>query len=71
MTQLKKYKLVVGAEGGQKFIEEVNNLISEGWQPTGGVSVVITHGQKTDNPEFLARGFDMESKFLTFQAMVR
>lgn len=71
MTQFKEYKLVMGAEGGQKFTDEVNKLIAEGWQPTGGVSVVITHGQKTENPEFIARGFDMESKILTFQAMVR
>lgn len=71
MTQAKEYKLVMGAEGGYKFAEEINKLISEGWQPIGGVSAVITHGQKTDNPEHLARGFDMESKILTFQAMVR
>lgn len=71
MTQFKEYKLVMGAEGGHKFTDEVNKLISEGWQPSGGVSVVITHGQKTDNPEFIDKGFDMESKILTFQAMVR
>lgn len=71
MTQFKEYKLVMGAEGGQKLTYEVNKLIAEGWQPIGGVSVVITHGQKTDNPEFLAKGLDMESKILTFQAMVR
>lgn len=61
----------MGAEGGNKFAEEITKLISEGWQPTGGVSAIITHGQKTNNPEFLAKGLDMESKILTFQAMVR
>lgn len=72
MTEkIKEYKLVMGAEGGHKFVEDVNKLISEGWQPVGGVSVVITHGQKTNNPEALAAGFDMESKILTFQAMIR
>lgn len=71
MTQFKEYKLVMGSEGGNKFTDEVNQLISDGWQPIGGVNVVITHGQKTDNPEMLARGLDMESKLLTFQSMVR
>lgn len=71
MTQFKEYKLVMGAEGGNKFTDEVNKLIAEGWQPIGGVSLITTHGQKTDNPEMLARGLDMESKILTFQAMVR
>lgn len=70
-NQFSEYKLVMGAEGGIKFTAEVNQLISDGWQPIGGVSVVITHGQKTDNQEMLARGLDLESKILTFQAMVK
>ncbi|MBK5273001.1 MAG: hypothetical protein JJE22_18530 [Bacteroidia bacterium] len=41
MTQFKEYKIVVGAEGGQKFTDEVNKLISEDWQPTGGVSIIL------------------------------
>ena len=42
MTQFKEYKLVMGSEGGNKFTDEVNQLISDGWQPIGGVNVVIS-----------------------------
>lgn len=71
MQQIKEYKIVVGVEGGSKFSDEVNQLISEGWQPVGGVSAILGHGEKTTNPEMLSRGYDLQSKIWTFQAMVR
>lgn len=71
MTQFKEYKLVMGAEGGNKFAEDINKLISEGWQPIGGVSVIKSEPQKAEDPKLLAAGYDMMNKLFTFQAMVR
>ena len=31
MDKITEYKIVVGVEGGSKFSDEVNQLISEGW----------------------------------------
>ena len=71
MTQFKEYKLVVGIEGGNKFTEDVNSLISEGWQPIGGLSVVAGEPEKTNDPKLLAAGYDIKTRLITFQAMVR
>lgn len=71
MKTITEYQLVVGGEGGIKFANDINALIAAGWQPLGGVSVMKTEGQKSTNPEAIAKGLDMESRILTFQAMVR
>lgn len=68
---MKEYKLVMGAEGGIKFAEEITKLMSEGWQPIGGVSVTKSAPQKVDDPKILAAGYDMQNRLFTFQAMVR
>ena len=71
MNKITEYQLVIGGEGGIKFANDINALIADGWQPTGGVSVIKMEGQKSTNPEAIAKGLDMESRILTFQAMIR
>jgi hypothetical protein len=36
--QIQRYE-VVYANSEQAFVEQINKMIKEGWQPTGGVSV--------------------------------
>lgn len=71
MIQIKEYKLVVAAEGGTKFEQDVNSLISEGWQPSGGVAVISGEPEKSNDPKLLAMGYDIQSRFFMIQAMVR
>ena len=71
MTQFKEYKLVFGAEDGNKFVQDVNKLISEGWQPIGGVAVITGEAEKSNDPKLLASGYNMSKRFFTIQAMVR
>lgn len=70
MTQFTEYKLVMGYNGKQ-FTEDVNKLISEGWQPIGGVAI-LSGGTEVAEPEIQATtGANLKAKFFTFQAMVK
>lgn len=35
-----EYRIVEGAQVMQKFIDEVNKLMKEGWRPQGGIAVI-------------------------------
>ena len=71
MTQFKEYKLVMG-DNGKKFVEDINKLISEGWQPLGGVAILSGLPSETAEPEIRkATHADLKVRFFTFQAMVK
>lgn len=40
--QIQRYE-VVYANSEQAFVEQINQMINEGWQPIGGVSVNFQH----------------------------
>jgi hypothetical protein len=70
MTQFKEYKLVIG-HNGKQFVEDVNKLLSEGWQPIGGIAILPGEPEVAE-PEIQAiTGANLKAKFFTFQAMVR
>ncbi|MEZ5034705.1 MAG: DUF1737 domain-containing protein [Chitinophagaceae bacterium] len=71
MTQFKEYKLVMG-DNGKTFVEDINKLIADGWQPIGGVSILSGLPPETAEPEIqAATNADSKVRFFTFQAMVR
>jgi hypothetical protein len=67
MQQIKEYKLVMGAEGGNKFADEINKLIAEGWQPIGGVSVIKSEPQKLMTLNYWPRDMICTIKYLRFK----
>ena len=42
MTKITKYEVIYG-NSEAKLVETINDLIKDGWQPIGGISVCFHH----------------------------
>jgi hypothetical protein len=58
-------------DNGKRFVEDINKLISEGWQPIGGVAILPGFPEAAEPEIQAATGANLKAKFFTLQAMVR
>ena len=62
-NKITEYKVVMGVTPNE-LVKEVNRLIAEGWEPTGGVFI-------TQSPTSEKTGDFIKDQTFSFQAMVK